>query len=210
MFDLDLKLSKAIAKYPVKTKMNLAQQEKAETTFSRAVLFIILIIAAAALISKFAVIDQYAAVGEAESSLSAMQLQLDDINTKLAGYSEVEDQYKMYSYGYLSSEEVALVDRIEVIDTIEQQLMTAATVSKVEMQDNVVTVSLSGVSLARVGELAGSIKTLPEVANVIVYTAVAETSDQAVDASMVITFQKLDDKGNPVVAEEETTSGEEA
>lgn len=190
--------------------MNLAQQEKTETTVSRAVFFIILIFIAASLISKFAVIDQYAAVSEAESSLSATQLQLDDINTKLAGYSEVEGQYKMYSYGYLSSEEVVLVDRIGVLGTIEQQLMSAATVSKVEMQDNVATVSLSGVSLARVGELASGIKTLPEVANVIVYTAVAETSHQAVDASMVITFQKLDNESNPVVAQEETTSGEAA
>ena len=189
--NLNMPIGKKANKYPTKTTLNLAQKEVGENSFSKVALPAILIVVIVFAFVKFGIYDQFAAVKEANQSLETTKSQLDDMNDQLLVYEETEKQYRLYSYGYLSEEEAALVDRTEVLDMIEQRVMGISTVYDIQISKNTLVVGFTGVTLERVGDLTSELRALPTVAGVSVTTASTERSDSGfVAATMLITLQK--------------------
>lgn len=189
--NLNMPIGKKANKYPTKTTMNLAQKEIGENSFSRVALPAILIGVLVLAFVKFGIYDQFTAVNEANLSLETTKSKLDDMNDQLLAYGEIEKQYKLYSYGYLSEEEAALVDRTEVLDMIEQRMMSISTVYDIQVSGNTLVVGFSGVTLERVGDLTTELRALPMVVGVNVTTASTKESDSGLVATtMLITLQQ--------------------
>lgn len=184
-------IAKKANKYPTKTTMNLVKKEVNENSFSRVVLPAILIGLLVIAFVKFGIYDQLAAVNDANQSLENTRSKLEGMNDQLLVYEETEEQYKLYSYGYLTQEEAALVDRTDALDMIEQKIMNISTVYDIQISKNTMVVSFYGVTLERVGNLTTELRSLPEVASVNVTTASTKVSDSGlVTTTMIILLQQ--------------------
>ncbi len=184
------------SRYPSKTSMNLVQREKTEWSLSRAVPSVLIVVVLVGLFVKFGIVDQYARVSEATQEVTQAQAQLDALDASLTGYDSLKGEYAQYSTDYLSSDSATLVDRTTILGTIEDTLMSKATVTSVAISGNDVTVSLSGASLASVGEMARQIQQMSSVSSVSVSTASSKattsntsaTDSDTVDATMKISM----------------------
>ena len=174
---------------PIKTTMNLAYHE---SSFHPAkVLPAVLIIAAAILIfSKVGIMDQLNKKAEAYDALGVKQDQLAAYTSKLADYDKLADEYGRYSYGWMTDSEASLVDRMDVIGLLEEKITPTAKIDDFAINDNTLTVNISGLTLEQTSTMVQDLETSPLVASVSVYTAKSENTSQAAQVSMTIVLQK--------------------
>lgn len=135
---------------PTKRVINLATVGEKKTHFGLALPGIILILVAAALFSKFMVIDRY-------SELSAAERQVYDLQTKLkAGYAELADYddlaelYAHYTYSGFTNEERTRTDRTEVLNLIRNMILPYAEVNSWSVTGNQLTVEMIGDTLQQI------------------------------------------------------------
>ena len=125
------------SKPKTKNKVNAAATSKKTMNFSRHVSsfdlrkmapYLIVIVIVLALFAKFGFIDQLSKKSDAYAQLADIQSQQEMLDLKLKEYPELETQDGRYSYGWMSEDEVSLVDRMEVYSLIESKIMDAAVI----------------------------------------------------------------------------------
>ena len=140
---------------------------------------IIVIVIVIALFAKFGIIDQLSKKTAAFAELSDIQTQQDVLNAKLKDYPELEKQYGRYSYGWMSEDEVSLVDRMEVYKLIESKIMDAAVIENFAVNGNVITMNMRGITLKEASAVVKDLESSPMVDSAYVYSAEAENAEQA-------------------------------
>lgn len=141
--------------------------------------YIIAIVIVIGIFAKFGIIDQLAKKTDAYALLAERQTQQELLNQKLAGYDDLEKQYGRYSYGWMSEDEVSLVDRMEVYSLIESKVMDVAVVENFAINDNVITMNIRGITLNEVSGVVKELESSPMVESAYVYSAEAENAEQA-------------------------------
>ncbi len=117
--DLNMTLGKkAKPKYPAKKSMNLMVREDESGRPSRLLLTLLVVVIVVTLFTKFGVIDRLASVSAAEDKLSLARAQLEDMNSSLRSFDKVREDYHRYSDGYLTEEEKALPDRLDLLSML--------------------------------------------------------------------------------------------
>jgi len=167
-------LLKRTTHLPDKKTINLALVGKKGIDLRIAIPAIILIIAAAVLISKFAVIDRFAKVTAAEREVAAIQKQIDDGYEQIAGYGELAELYAHYTYSDMTEEELNRADRVVAYDMLIRLVLPKATINSWSIKDNTMTVSLSGNTLQEINLIA---QQLMEESNVDYCTVTAAATD---------------------------------
>ena len=109
------------------------------------------------------------------------------INAKLENYDEVSDKYGRYSYGFMNDSEVNAVNRLDVLQLIEQKVAPLATVSTMSITGNDLKIDISGLNLEQLSTLITSLEASPLVATL--HNVVADSGNNA-SVSMSITLQK--------------------
>ena len=140
---------------------------------------IIVIVIVIGLFAKFGIIDQLSKKTSAFAELSDIQTQQDVLNAKLKDYPELEKQYGRYSYGWMSEDEVSLVDRMEVYKLIESKVMDAAVIENFAVNGNVITMNMRGITLKEASAVVKDLESSPMVDSAYVYSAEAENAEQA-------------------------------
>ena len=140
---------------------------------------IIVIVIVIGLFAKFGIIDQLSKKTSAFAELSDIQTQQDVLNAKLKDYPELEKQYGRYSYGWMSEDEVSLVDRMEVYKLIESKVMDAAVIQNFAVNGNVITMNMSGITLKEASAVVKDLESSDMVDSAYVYSAEAENAEQA-------------------------------
>ena len=107
-----------------KSTMNLAFHESS-FRLSRVLPVILVVVIIAALFAKFGFIDMISKKTAAYAELGQKQEQMQSISAKLAEYDELAAEYGRYSYGWLTEDEAALVDRMAVLAIIEKTIATS-------------------------------------------------------------------------------------
>lgn len=172
-----------------KSTMNLAFHESS-FRLSRVLPVILIIVIIAALFAKFGFIDMISKKTAAYAELGQKQEQMQSISTKLAEYDELAAEYGRYSYGWLTEDEAALVDRMAVLTIIEKTIDADATVQDMAVNKNVLIVNISGITLENTSALVNKLENDPLVKNVSVYTAVADDETMEAQVSMTIILEK--------------------
>ena len=131
------------------------------------------------LFAKFGIIDQLSKKTSAFAELSDIQTQQDVLNAKLKDYPELEKQYGRYSYGWMSEDEVSLVDRMEVYKLIESKVMDAAVIENFAVNGNVITMNMRGITLKEASAVVKDLESSDMVDSAYVYSAEAENAEQA-------------------------------
>lgn len=148
-------------KLPTKTWVNLAKREDNSKNVATVVLGIFAIAVLSFCVAKFGVIDPLARQQEAESAYNAVHAQYTAMQDSIAQYAEVEQEYRTYSRSWMQKEDSSMfvrVDRMEVLDLIEAELMPNGTVNTVYVQGDTMTVTMSGMNLTGISDMFRSLQ----------------------------------------------------
>lgn len=176
------------SKPKTKNKVNAAAPSKKTMNFSRHVSsfdlrnmapYLIVIVIVLALFAKFGFIDQLSKKSDAYAQLADIQSQQEMLDLKLKDYPELEKQYGRYSYGWMSEDEVSIVDRMEVYSLIESKIMDAAVIEDFAINGNVITMNIRGITLIQASAVVKDLESSPMVDSAYVYSAEAENAEQA-------------------------------
>lgn len=184
-----MKLTTKKTAYPSKTTLNLAMKEGNGISPKKAVLPLILLIAAAVLFGKFAVADRLARVDRAEARLAALQREAAELEAAVVDYDQVLEQYGRYSVGWMTDEEQQIIPRTDMLDLVETELMPVSEVRRLSANGNVLSAEVGGITLEDASLIVQKLYQRPDVTNVAVYTASTKTEvgDQAA-VSLIITM----------------------
>ena len=169
---------KAVIIAPAKKTMNFVHHQSSFNP-RRVLPAVLVILIFAGLFVKFGIIDPTAKKTAALSELAVKQEQLAAVNTKLAGYDDLEKQYGRYSYGWMNENEVGMVSRMDVLALVEEKIVPAATIENMAVNNNVLTLNIYGLTLEQASGVVRSLEQSPLVSSASVYNAVAEDGDQA-------------------------------
>ena len=173
------------AQVPSKTTMNLYQAERSKTNLRTAVLVGVLILVVMVAFVKFGVFDPLANLSQKQDLLARKQDQLAEAAMGSSDYAEVKELYEAYSTQYGTD----VVDAIAVLDMVEGRVMSKATVSNIVLSGNTLTLTIEGVSLQTVGDLASEVEGEPMVTSTNVSSA--STKDDSAEntiSTLVVTL----------------------
>ena len=103
---------------PTKRSINLVLVEEDRISIPKAVLGIILIIGLAYLFGKYLVYDRLIAVSEASARVNRLQTNLNEAMELMDSFGDVETKYAHYTMDGMTQAELALVDRVDVLDLV--------------------------------------------------------------------------------------------
>ena len=130
-------------KLPDKKSINMAVVGQKKTRLSTALLALILILVAAAAISKFAVMDRLEEVDRAESRVRSLRSELSAANAKLESFGELQEKYAHYTLSDFTSEELKRVERSDVVELIERIVLPEAELDSWVVKQNQLTLNVT-------------------------------------------------------------------
>ena len=192
---------KLLRNLPVKRSINLVLVDEKKISVSKALLGTFLIIALAAVFSKFLVADRLIAMQNASSVAAQKKADLDLLYATLQEYDNVEDEYAHVTYDGMTPEELSLVDRSAVISLIRSVLPKSKTYSW-SLAGNVLTVDVGAKNLRQLNRLVNRMEESPIVDTCTINTAnkgTKEKTEGEVKGRLVVYLQQ------PQEEEEEET-----
>lgn len=189
---LEHKKAQRAVKLPSKTHINLAKKESkkrdATTLGIGAGIIVILMI----LVAKFGVYDQYARLQKAESDYDAVHAQYVEMENALADYPNVLDRYRTYARSWMEQSDengFVQVDRMDILDLLENYMIPYGTLNNFTIQDSTVIVSMSGMNLQEISNMFARLQSRPIVDSVSLNLASTEETDKNTDLDFSVTIQ---------------------
>ena len=144
-------------KLPVKRSINLIGVGEKRIKVGVALPAIILILIAAAALSKFGVVDRMIAVSNAEREVSRLRGELNDAYRTLEGYGELSEEYAHYTVTGMTNEELTRVDRGDVVELIQRVILPTTTSGTWALTGNQLSLSITGQTLQEINLLVQSL-----------------------------------------------------
>ena len=166
------------AQMPSKKTMNFVHHQSS-FNLKKVLPVMIVVIAIAVVFAKVGFIDPLAEKTAAYNELTLKQEQLAVINTKLAGYDELANEYGRYSYGWMDETEVSMVSRMDVLHLVEEEIASKAYIDNLAVNNNVLTLNIHGITLEQASAMVKSLEERGLVDSAAVYNAVAEEAEEA-------------------------------
>lgn len=203
-----MKITKKKLIYPSKTSLNLAIRERTINSPSRIIPLTLLVALLICAFSKFAVVDRLLRVSAAQSEVDGLHSQLDALNEANAGYEDLLVEYARHSSGWMSGQEIALVDRNTVFDLLQTAVLPYANLSDMSVNRNVLSLNLTNLSLHDASAIVDRLKARDDVTDVMVFTAGSKAEgalDQTRKGSVSMTIALTN--GYPMPSESEEGGG---
>lgn len=206
-------LRKPGGKLPTKTTINLARTEAGAVSVRRLMPVILLMVLALLILGKFFVFDQLVAASNATAEVTNLQTQLQNAYSAIASYDDLEDDYAHYTYSGMTEEELAQVDRVAIMELVEEVLKIGDATKSWSLSANLLTVQVTGSSLQELNELSRSLEQSDIVERCMLTTAnktdrVETATDVA--ATFMIYLQKPEANAQDASAGEEQTRTQQA
>ena len=184
---------------PTKRYINLAATEEKSVNFKIGIPALLLIVAVAFAISKFAVADRLVAVSRAEAQVSALQSELNAAYDKLNSFGELTDIYAHYTYSGMTDDEVSRADRASAIEMIRRLILPRGQVTSWTLSGNTLTVNMTVDDLRTVNRAVQDIESADNVNFCSVNTA--STTDksgaEALNARITIYLNPAEEVARP-------------
>lgn len=178
--------------YPTKRSMNLYFKVDRTTAPATAALYVLFALAVLLALGKIMIYDFMMQEKQLESQLLSLEQRTVQQMQQLENYEQVLEDYIR---SVPTQQEQDQPDVMELLSLIDTTIRPAARVSQVDIADNQVVISFSGVTLAQAADLVVRLEQSPLVANTQVDTASSIDGNQQVEVHVY--FQ---------VAQEETAS----
>lgn len=176
-------------KLPKKTVINLAQRESRKKDIVTIVVGLTLIVIMASCVAKFGVLDQLERLNRAEAEYNQAHRQYLLVQEAVADYPMVEERYRTYSRKWLESGEeegLVTVDRVDILDMMEEYLRPYGLVNSADVTGTMLTVNMSGMNLREISAMLARVEQHPIVAKA--FLRIASTEDEAEDAELDFTL----------------------
>lgn len=161
-----------------KRSMNFVHH-KSEFNAMKVIPVIAVIAAALSIFVRVGFLDMLDQKTLAYRNLASKQERLAAINTRFTDYEELANQYGRYSYGWMSEAEVGLVNRLDVLNLVEEEIAPYATLENFAVNNNVLTMNIHGITLEDASAMVNRLEQSPLVYNASVYSASAADGQEA-------------------------------
>ncbi len=182
----------ARGRLPVKRTINLATVGEKPVNPFIAVPAIVLIVVAAALFSKIAVIDRMVKVSQAQAEVSYLQSQIDAGYERIESFGELVEEYAHYTYSGMTEEELQRVDRDDVMEMLQRVVLPEAQVETWTLVGNELNLPITDTTLQKINLLVQQLNQEPMVDFCTVSTAATNDrngSQVVSDANARVTAQ---------------------
>jgi len=173
-----------------KKTMNFARHQSSFNIRKVLPVLLLLLIAFAAFV-KVAIMDPTEDKVHAYNVLAYKQAQLAAANEKLAGYEALQQEYGRYSYGWMNENEINTVNRIEILELVEQKISPAAEIANLSISNNVLTLNISGLTLEEASTMVINIEQSPMVDSAFLHNAVSATAEEAAISISIIRAKEV-------------------
>lgn len=153
-------------KYPTKRTVNLAQRESHSRSTLTLSLGLLIILLLSFCVANFGVLRQLDRQRAAEQAYSTAHSQYTEMQTALADYDRVELQYRTWSRAWMHDETSPVyvpVDRMEVLDLVQEYLMPYGTVNTLVVDEDVMIVTMSDMNLEQISAMFQRLQLQPPV-----------------------------------------------
>jgi len=161
-----------------KRSMNFVHH-KSEFNVMKVLPVVLVLVAALSIFVRVGFLDMLDQKTTAYRNLASKQERLAAINTRLVDYEELANQYGRYSYGWMSEAEISLVNRLDVLNLVEEEITPYATLENLAVNNNVLTLNIYGITLEDASAMVKRLEESPLVANATVYSASADDGQEA-------------------------------
>lgn len=190
------KKNKALSprRLPTKRTINLAVVGEKPLNLLVAVPAILVILVAAGLLSKFAVVDRLTAVSRAQAEVASLQASLDAGYETIEGYGDLVDEYAHYTLSGMTEEELQTVDRTEVISMLQRVVLQRAKVGSWTITGNRLDLPITGATLQQINMIVQQLEEEDLVDFCTVSTAATSDTDsrrQTISENTVVTAQVI-------------------
>jgi len=168
-------------RYPVKTSVNLFYREKPPITIPQLLLAVTVFSVIVVVVAKFAVIDRLNASGRALAEAEALERTVAQLQESNADYQDVLREYQHYYFSAADGDSErarTYVNCLDVMALLEEQLLGQAGVQMVNLNGNMLTVTLTQLNLEQASEIARSLSDHKLVQEVMVSAANKQQDSQ--------------------------------
>ena len=193
------------AKAP-KKQINLALAGQKKKHYWVAVPAIGGIVMVAGVIGKVAVADRLVQMSEAQSAVSQMQQQVDDITAYIDSFGDLQETYAHYTYQGLTGDELSFLNRPEVLKLMTDIIFPKVMVSSWSVSENQLSLPVTGENLSDINSLVQELEQEPIVDYCNVMTAVTDGNTEAEAAADKVTGQIVIYLLDPLTVQEQDGS----
>lgn len=193
------------AKAP-KKQINLALAGQKKKHYWVAVPAIGGIVMVAGVIGKVAVADRLVQMSEAQSAVSQMQQQVDDITAYIDSFGDLQETYAHYTYQGLTGDELSFLNRPEVLKLMTDIIFPKVMVSSWSVSGNQLSLPVTGENLSDINSLVQELEQEPIVDYCNVMTAVTDGNTEAEAATDKVTGQIVIYLLDPLTVQEQDGS----
>ncbi len=135
---------------PVKRMINLAEYDVKPANLKLGFLALLLILAGALAIAKFAVTDRLVAVSRAEGEVATVKREVEEAYRTIDSFGEMTEVYAHYTYSGWTDEEASRADRSEVLRLLRNVILPEAEVNTWNLKGNVLNITMSAPTLEEI------------------------------------------------------------
>ena len=193
------------AKAP-KKQINLALAGQKKKHYWVAVPAIGGIVVVAGVIGKVAVADRLVQMSEAQSAVSQMQQQVDDITAYIDSFGDLQETYAHYTYQGLTGDELSFLNRPEVLKLMTDIIFPKVMVSSWSVSGNQLSLPVTGENLSDINSLVQELEQEPIVDYCNVMTAVTDGNTETEATADKVTGQIVIYLLDPLTVQEQDGS----
>ena len=193
------------AKAP-KKQINLALAGQKKKHYWVAVPAIGGIVVVAGVIGKVAVADRLVQMSEAQSAVSQMQQQVDDITAYIDSFGDLQETYAHYTYQGLTDDELSFLNRPEVLKLMTDIIFPKVMVSSWSVSGNQLSLPVTGENLSDINSLIQELEQEPIVDYCNVMTAVTDGNTETEATADKVTGQIVIYLLDPLTVQEQDRS----
>ena len=145
---------------------------------------------------KFGIVDRIYEIREAKKSHTTITNQIEQLKEITKEFTQVQKEYNQYTDVLLSKTEQGEVDRIELLDMIEDCAFKKAEITNIEVQENNVILTVRSKSLSTLSEVVSNFENHDMTSYVSVSTASSsDTEDNGnVIANIMVQLKSVGEK----------------
>ena len=174
--------------YPTKTTINFISNKQAKNDKIALIIFAIFMLCLAVFV-KLAVLNPLSKINQAERNYRIMEAQLDTYRDQLKDYNEVEAKYNELVGSFLTDTELSYLNRLAIIDMIEDDIMKFVDVKSWAISNNTIRITTGNTTMDTVSKIVNVLNTDSRNSYVNVTTTKAEkNANDYVVANIVVTY----------------------
>ena len=200
-------------KMPSKTSINLVPEKESIFTSKKALPVLIGTIVIAVLLIGLLVVRPLVQLASASSDVTRLTEELGEANNNIRELGYIEEEYAHYTTEGMTEEELTRVNRVKVMKLVEDAVVNTGVVKSWELSGNIMSLEVSGASLAELNQIAAALEREPIVDRCVISTAnkgTGQSGGSGVAVSFIVYLNsenyenksdavKITDTGNKVI-----------